>query len=98
MHAAKLPDLTGLGARLRHLRELAGLTYRELAALAGVCHTTLVSIESGRSLTPRVDVILGLARVLGTTAEWLGTGDGLAPSATRVRRALAEAMGITGAK
>jgi DNA-binding XRE family transcriptional regulator len=96
--AVTLPDLSGLGLRLRTLRELAGLTYRELADLVGVCYSTLVHIEHGRSQTPRVDVVVGVARALGVTIEWLTLGEGKAPRARKVKAAVLAAGYIPSAK
>lgn len=55
---------------VRSLRQAAGLTQSELAAMAGVSRQLVGSLESGRHL-PRVDAALALARALGVTTEAL---------------------------
>lgn len=55
---------------IRSLREDAGLTQAELAAMAGVSRQLVGAVEAGRHL-PRVNAALSLARALGVTAESL---------------------------
>ena len=52
------------GARLRELREQAGLIQRELADRAGINFTYLSKIESGAMPPPSKKVILRLAEAL----------------------------------
>ncbi|WP_433325123.1 BTAD domain-containing putative transcriptional regulator [Spirillospora sp. CA-294931] len=54
-----------LGARVRELRERAGLTQRELADRAGVSPRAVRYIEGGTVRNPREDTVRRLAEVLG---------------------------------
>jgi transcriptional regulator with XRE-family HTH domain len=73
------PPRPAAGARLRALREAAGLTQAELAHRVGERQTTLSLWErSGRS--PRADALPKLARALGASVEaLLGEAAGDAP-------------------
>ncbi|TDT33573.1 helix-turn-helix domain-containing protein [Naumannella halotolerans] len=55
----------GVGARLRELRTLRGLSTRTLADLSGVSQPTLSNIENGRTL-PSIRYLYALAEALGT--------------------------------
>ena len=81
-----------LAARLRDLRERAGLTQEQLASQAEVAVSTVRKIETGAVVEPGYFTIMALLNVLGDTAEdihpWpgaredpadgdLGRGDGL---------------------
>jgi transcriptional regulator with XRE-family HTH domain len=64
-----------MGARLRTLREAAGLTQLELAARSEVTHETISRLELGRR-SPRAETIERLARALGVTpAELIGLAE-----------------------
>lgn len=54
----------GLQAKLRQARTKAGLSQRELAALAGVPQSTVGRIESG-AISPRAETVERLLRVVG---------------------------------
>jgi len=72
---------TTLAERLRVLREYTGLSARAISDLAGLtCTTHLTKIESGDRVNPTGETLVLIARVFGTTVEWLVTGDGEAPS------------------
>lgn len=61
---------------IRHTRRAAGLTQRELAAIAGVPQSTIGRIELGRHV-PRADTLDRLLRAMGLSLEAapvLGTG------------------------
>ncbi len=61
-----------IGTRLADLRSAAGLSQRELGRLAGLLSESHVeAIESGRSSNPEARTLHALARVLGTTIDWL---------------------------
>lgn len=61
-----------LGARIRKLREAAGMTQEELAATAGIARVTLVRVEGGAQ-SPRYETLVSLAKALSQTlAELLG--------------------------
>jgi hypothetical protein len=55
----------GLAAMVRAHRRLAGLTQRQLAALAGISVAALRDLEQGRIRQPRAESVARLARVLG---------------------------------
>lgn len=83
--------IDSLPARLRWARETAGLSKRALSDLAGLDPSHVRLIESGDRLDPRVDTLGGIARVLGTTVDWLAFGNGAAPSADDVTNAVGRA-------
>lgn len=59
-----------LGTRLRLLREVHGLTQRELGARAGVEHVTITRIERGQR-APREETVGFLAQALGCSERAL---------------------------
>ncbi len=88
----ELPELVGLSRRLERLRELGDISARALSMLIGASPNTVANLEAGRSRTPRSDILLSLARVLGTSAEYLAFGQGECPSVATVR----DALGLAG--
>lgn len=60
----------GIGAVIRHQRELAQLSLRQLSALASVSNPYLSQIERGLH-EPSVRVVRSIARALGISAEEL---------------------------
>ncbi|MFC2073181.1 transcriptional regulator, partial [Chloroflexota bacterium] len=68
------------GARLRELREQAGLSQAQLAGMVGVNFTYLSKIESGVRPSPSEKVILRLAEVLDADRDELMTLAGKVPS------------------
>lgn len=58
------------GARLKALREDAGLTVRELARQIGEQHTNVLFWEKS-GLLPRSNVLIPMAKTLGVTVEEL---------------------------
>lgn len=60
-----------IGARVKSLRSLRGLSQNELAKRAGVTQATLSRLESGISDTIRGDTAIRLAQVLGTSLDYL---------------------------
>ncbi len=81
-----------LGARLGHCIATAGITFEDVDALAGLKsrgHTG--QIVRGERADPQGSTLVRIARVLGTSAEYLVDGSGDAPGERRVRRAVAEA-------
>ncbi len=60
----------GIGAVIRHQRELAQLSLRQLSALASVSNPYLSQIERGLH-EPSVRVLRSIARALGISAEEL---------------------------
>ena len=74
-----------IGARLFELRDSRAWTQDKLATEAGVSHTTVVGIETGRIEQPRMVTLRRLARAFDMDLdEFLGKGAGdpkaLAPS------------------
>lgn len=61
-------------ARLRHLRERAGLTQAELARRAGVTTSVLSAYENGRR-EPRVDVFFRLVELAGYDVSYAARPD-----------------------
>ncbi|MBP5158050.1 MAG: helix-turn-helix domain-containing protein [Treponema sp.] len=78
--------------RLREEISFVGLSNKELAAKAGITLRSLVSYVSGQSCMPSADVAVKLARALGTTVEYLVTGQNASlsdeASGEKVRRLL----------
>ena len=68
-----------LGRRLRELRKKAGMSQREVANGVKINFTYLSKIESG-VMYPREDVLIRLAKVLGTDKDELITLAGRVPS------------------
>ena len=62
-----------ISLRLRNARISAGLTVRQLAAEAGLSHTTVVRSEQGHT-TPTVSTLQALSEALGVSLASL-TGD-----------------------
>lgn len=82
-----------LATRVRVCRTMVPeLSARELAALAELPPPTVSNIERSDDARPgdriAAKTIVALARVLGTTAEWLMTGEGDAPTAADVTAAI----------
>ena len=72
-------------ARVRRLRESAGLNQREAAELAGLSQPTWQRIESGER-EPKLGEVVGMAAALGClTSTILGNGVG-SRSATAMRK------------
>jgi HTH-type transcriptional regulator, competence development regulator len=55
---------TGLGLLLRTLREIRGLSSRELGQLADIDHTYIYRLETGEKQSPSEDFLSRLLRVL----------------------------------
>ena len=68
-----------LAERVRAARAALGLSQAELAARVGIKQPSLAAIETGETRRPRF--LLGLARALGVTPEWLENGDEARPGA-----------------
>lgn len=50
-------------------RSRAGLTQAELAKRAGVPQSVVSDLENGKTIYPRLDTAMALARVLGCTVD-----------------------------
>lgn len=86
------PPRSGLQARLAELRtrsKLSGRRLAELALLKSPSHFNL--IESGDRPTPSALVLHAIARTLGTTVEYLLTGEGEPPTDEHLAHAIAAA-------
>jgi transcriptional regulator with XRE-family HTH domain len=53
-----------LGARIRAVREAAGLSRNDVASRAGISETYLHNLESGRFTRPSIQVVRGIADAL----------------------------------
>ena len=62
-------------ARLRELRDDAGLTQGQLAEKVGLGRAAVTNLESG-STRPSVDVFCDLARAFGVSLDYLACFDG----------------------
>lgn len=69
-----------IGQRFRRLREARHLTRDQLAQRSGVGSSTLAAIELDRTDTPQRSTLFAVARVLGTTPDYLLTGEEPEPS------------------
>lgn len=64
------PTPSPFPARLRHLREQAGLSVPDLARAVGVSRQQIHGYESGKN-EPRLSTLLRLAEALGVTVSTL---------------------------
>lgn len=62
-----------IGNRIRARRAELGLTQQELADELGVTHQHISRIENDQ-VAPSLDLLVALSARLGTSAEWLLTG------------------------
>lgn len=67
-------DEETIGARVRDTRHAQELTREQLAARAGVTHSTVYRIERGTN-RPNLDTLFKLAGALGVDPKWLLSGD-----------------------
>lgn len=82
---ASEPGCTGLGERLREVREARGLSMQSVELAAEVAANSVRNTEAGRS-QPRLDTLEKLAKALGVSPCWLAYGFGLREFPTRSRR------------
>jgi len=70
---------------------MAAISARELDRLAGISesHTSLLERSIGDRISARTAV--AIARVLGSSLDWLLTGRGLEPTPERVKEAVSSA-------
>ncbi len=66
-------DMTTIAERIFSARKLAGLTLSQVADELGISHPSVKNWESGKT-KPALDRLPALAKVLGTTTEWLLEG------------------------
>jgi len=70
-----LPDMSGIGHRVKIAREAKGMSLKELARLAdGLRYQTIQDLENGKSKGTKH--VLAIARALGVSPDWLQTGSG----------------------
>ncbi|MBI2916750.1 MAG: helix-turn-helix transcriptional regulator [Chloroflexi bacterium] len=77
VEAIALAGRQAIGARIRQLRESAGLTQEALARAASIGRVTLVRLENGEQ-SPRYETIASLARALERPIQELLAGPGVA--------------------
>lgn len=83
--------MSTLGSRLSERRIAAGLERPELGELAGLSPALVGMIERGDRTNIAATTATSLARVLGTTAEYLVDGVGDPPSDDAARAAVIRA-------
>lgn len=69
------PGLEGFGARMKQVRQSAGLSHAALAELTELSASFVSHVESGGDL-PSYRSALMLAAALGVDAHWLISGEG----------------------
>lgn len=86
-----MPNTEPTGARVRRLREVAGISLRELAWLAETSPGYPAHVESGFVEQIGTAIAFRLARVLGCSLEHLLTGGGDPPTDEQILAAVASA-------
>lgn len=71
--AGELPE--AFSDRLKHARDIAGMTQQQLAEIVGVSRPQLANLETGRG-DASVPVLIGLSGALSVSIDWLLTGRG----------------------
>lgn len=69
-----VPDMAGIGARVKRVRIERNLKLKDLARLTGLKYQTLQDLESGESKSSRY--LLTIAKALLVDPNWLQTGEG----------------------
>lgn len=69
-----MADRQAIGARVRRSRRAQDITQEQLAARAGIAHSTLHRVEKGIS-RPNLDTLFKLAEALAVDPKWLLSGD-----------------------
>jgi len=64
-------DELALAARLKSLRNAAGMTQQQLAVAAGLRMSLITQMEQGSKTDPRMSTLLALARALRVNVEAL---------------------------
>lgn len=73
-HPNDIARAIAVGNRIRAARARAGLTQPEMSVLLGMSFSVVAHWETGRSL-PKLGTLEKVANILGTSVEWLMTGD-----------------------
>ncbi|WP_277971747.1 LexA family protein [Pantoea agglomerans] len=71
--------------RIAIARTALGLTQSQLADMVGIVRRQIAAYEAGDS-KPRDKVLQNLAAALGTSMEWLSTGNGQGPDVNHIKR------------
>jgi transcriptional regulator with XRE-family HTH domain len=83
---------SAVGQRIQGLRERTGLSARAVSKLAGLRSETHLSAIESRLDNLEVATLSALARVFGTTIDYLANGVGAPPSDRALKSAIAEAQ------
>jgi len=78
-------------ARLRQVRERAGVPASELSEMSGLSHGVVSMIETEEPYgikRPSYEVLRRLCKSLGASVEWLAHGDGSGPSDKQLAAAI----------
>ena len=60
-----------LSKNLERLREKKGLSQDRLAKLADIANNTIIKIEQGENINPRLDTLKKIAKALGVSVDIL---------------------------
>lgn len=82
---------TQMGARLKTIRQAAGISANALSLAAGASHTVVTQIEAGAIVDPRARLLGAIAKALGCDIEYLLYGQGRPPSTRAVQAAFISA-------
>jgi len=63
-----------IAQNIKKYRKKKGISQDKLSKLAGVTYNTIIKIESGATLNPRVDTLRLIAKCLGVTVDSLLNG------------------------
>ncbi|PIR66288.1 MAG: DNA-binding protein [Parcubacteria group bacterium CG10_big_fil_rev_8_21_14_0_10_36_14] len=63
-----------IAQNIKKYRKKKGVSQDKLSKLAGVTYNTIIKIESGATLNPRVDTLRLIAKALGVTVDSLLNG------------------------
>lgn len=66
-------DKHAIGARIKHIREILGLTQRDFSRMVGRSNASISGYELGDSF-PTIDVLVKIANLGGVSIEWLIQG------------------------
>jgi len=62
-------QIPSLAARVKRLREAAGLSQQALAMAAGLSISVVTQLEQGAKADPRISTVAALARALGVKVD-----------------------------
>lgn len=63
-----------IAQNIKKYRKKKGISQDKLSKLAGITYNTMIKIESGATLNPRVDTLRLVAKALGVTVDNLLNG------------------------